>query len=84
LEYLGDGKIRLKGVLKIRCRGMDWFIVNCDTVQLFDCVNAVINLRVLKYWGMHRLSMLSIVVQPFVGPWPLFSFLILYTVGMIS
>jgi hypothetical protein len=62
---------------------MDWFNVNYDTVQIFDCVNAVMNLRVLKYRGMHTLFMLSVVIQPFVGPWPLFSFLNLHTVCRI-
>jgi hypothetical protein len=35
---------------------MDWFNVNYDTVQIFDYVNTVMNLWVLKYRGMHRLA----------------------------
>jgi hypothetical protein len=32
-------------------------------------------------WPLVLYISLSVALQPFVGPWPLFSFLILYTVG---
>jgi hypothetical protein len=47
--------------------------------------NVKLSLRLLKplFVKTYLCLSLSMALQPFVGPWPLFSFLILYTIGRI-
>jgi hypothetical protein len=54
-------------------------------VEVFDPASTRVKLpsNVIALWRYWLCPIIIMALQPFVGPWPLFSFLILYTGGRI-